>query len=363
MLHVLRLVLVTSLVILPAARGAEPGRPPAYGGFLDELRAADAVVTLKVLGAVSSDERDPVTNGVVSVTVRGEVVEVFKGGLKVGQVVEVFVPYAELDLARRPGADVAHLYFGYVPLVGEPGTFLLAAGEPRRATNLLNSLVGAKYNRAYVKASEARGAEAALRLAELFCEVSLALLRDEGPVYGYSRTLCEDVKRHWRELDPAAEPFRRRIVGRYGPAVLEQCAKATLLTITVGWDAVVWVYSCLDDSGGREAVRRLVSAHTASVERVRKLPPRRPAQPRDPKQRVGAGGSAGAGAPAPDPRDLEATLQSFLLGAMQLVMEPGWREGPPGKMLGHLIPYEQVLGDGSKAEAVLRAARAFAGGE
>ena len=47
---------------------------------------------------------------------------------------------------------------------------------------------------------------------------------------------------------------------------------------------------------------------------------------------------AGVGAPAPDPHDTEQMLQSFLLSAMKLVIDPAWRsEIPRNDTLGHIV--------------------------
>ena len=360
MSHVTRAIpriLLVGLLTTTAARSEEiapvVSRPTAilsaigYEGFLAELRAADAVVTLKVLS-----EHDPVpdlaTNSLVSLELRAEVTEVFKGEAHKGDVLEVCVPYAALG--QHPSRGLG--WFALVPKAGEEGTFLLARDRTWRATNLVTPQARAEDLRTYVAAAEARGEEAALQLAELFCRTSFQMLRDKGPPYGFSRTLVEDVKLHYGDLDPGSGAFQRRLVDRYTVDVLRQCERPTLMTNGEGWDAVVWLAACMDDAGRRKAVGNLLEAYDASVERVRKLPPRTPIT-RTPGPL--------ACASAPDPHDTEASVQTFLLGAMQLIMEPAWVIGPPGDALGHLVPHERLTGAKLQPGVVLAAARKVVG--
>ena len=347
---------LVAALLAPAAVAQKPPPEPrrgtailsaiGYGGMLAELRAADAVVTLKVLS-----DHDPVhdlaTNSLVSLKLRAEVTEVFKGDAHEGDVLEVCVPYAALG--QHPSVGLG--WFALVPRPGGEGTFLLVKDRPWRATNLVTPQVTPDDFRAYVKASEARGDEAALQLADLFCATSLRMLRDQGPPYGFTRTLVEDLKLHYGDLDPKSPPFQR-VVDRYADDVLRQCGRPTFLTNTEGWDAVVWVAACMDEAGRRKAVGNLLSAYDASAERVRKLPPRMPiTRSQDPR----------ACASAPDPHDTEATVQAFLLGAMQRVMEPAWVIGPPGSTVGHLIPHERMCGATLPAQVVPATAAEFAG--
>jgi hypothetical protein len=347
------------LVAAPARAAAKPaGAAPratpiltalGYEGFLAELRACDAVVTLRVMRDRDRNRvLDSETNSLVSLTIRAEVTDVFKGDAQPGDVIDVSVPYQQLGRhpARGLGLPAA------VPMDGQSGTFLLARDGPWRARNVVDTRVEPRYLRAYVTASAQRDDAAALQLAELFCATSFRMMaREGGPPYEFTRTLVEDVKRYSPLLD-AKSPAVRRLVARHADEVFAQCEKPALLYNAEGWDAVVWLASCMDDAGRRKAVRGLVSAYDASAERVAKLPPRLPPRPPVPGRMECAR--------APDPHDTEAIFQVFLLCAMRLVMDPSWRDGPPGDALGHFVPHGRLVDTKVNADAVLPAARAFA---
>jgi hypothetical protein len=317
-----------------------------YEGFLAELRTTDMVVTLRVLR-----DRDRVvdsaTNSLVSLTVRAEVVEVFKGDARGGDVIDVVVPYERLGRHPSRGLGLA----AAVPTKGLTGTFLLARDGPWRAMNVVDARVDPEYLRAYATAAGERDELAALRLAEMFSATSFRMMtRDGGPPYEFTRTLVEDMKRYSPSLDGNSEPFRR-LVARHAAEVFGQCEKPGLLWNAEGWDAVVWLASCMDDAGRRKAVHGLVSAYDASAERLGKLPPRVPPRVRVPGPMECAS--------APDPHDTEGMLQVFLLSAMKLVMDPAWRDGPPGEATGHFVPHERLVDTKVDPGAVLPAARTF----
>jgi hypothetical protein len=355
---ILSIVLLSPLAAVAAKPADGAGDAPilarmGYSGFLAELRAADAVVTLKVLEETPSKEIDPRTGVPASATLRAEVTDVLKGDVTKGEALDVLVTHARF--VHVLGADLGHIYFGVMPRRGESATLLLERGRPWRCANILGTLVAPEFNRAYVRASQATGEERALRLAELYCETSFLKLRDKGPGYGFTRTLVEDLKLCYRDLDPASEPFRRRLVARFADDVFRQCAEPTPFTDVEGWDPVVWLAACMDDAGRRRAVAALLKGYEVSAERLRRLPPRRPPTPVPPGLR------AGVGAPAPDPHDTEQMLQSFLLSAMKLVIDPAWRsEIPRNDTLGHIVPYLRLIDVNLKPQAVLPAARAFA---
>ena len=323
---ILRTVGLAALACLPVLAGAADDTAE-YPGLLAEFRQADLIVKVKVTAVARSEDRDPETHTARTLQLRGLVTEVFKGGVRPGDPIDIHVDHADLSRKRNTTYSVGQILYMSSARVGESGIFLLEKGTPHKVINNLND----RYPiRPYVEASIAEGQAAAMALIRLYVRVTLG---GEGyDPYTLPRVLALDVKRYYNDLDTETAEFR---------SLLDEVRVNVLKTLTGdpvdGFSTAVWLVSYMNIDTRKEAVRNLLGNYR-----------RMKAWGDNPPQFYAFGG-----------------WQRPMLNAMVLIMEPNWHgrisEDHRPSIIPDAPPLKGVWCDPDLAAKVLAKARAFVG--
>jgi hypothetical protein len=281
-----------------------------YPGLLAEFREADLIIKLKVDGFEASSDRDPETQTITDVKISGKVTKTYKDKLNVGDVFKFEMNYADQSRKIQQTGSISHLYFWHAPNKGRSAIFLIRLKPKLQVINVLADFCIID---GYVTASRLKGSDRALALAELYCDMAFDGLQGSPYPYGVPRVLFEDLKLHYRDLDPQSKEFQKLLKKR-DKIVFERFSKIRSGSYLIdGFPAAVWLASYMELPQRKRAVQMLLKGYEKINTRLISL--------RKEQEKGSAGGGAGV---SYDPISEHSIMRLILLNSLKLIISPTW---------------------------------------